>query len=477
MQRYAEEAVQEHMSQLQTQFFKHWKRPFSKEMRKEIEKIILKTDLYKQLKKQKKSQTVIDSLFRKPHKRTIFTWEGEQERTISKLDSIQYYFLMLNTGFLAMDPSNGHIKAWIGGINNKYFQYDHVKSRRQVGSTFKPLVYATALENDFQPCDYLHNELTVYPDYDNWQPENSDRQYGGVYSMKGALSKSINAVTVDLIMQTGIDSVKQLAQSMGISTAIPAVPSIALGAVDASLYDMVKVYGTLANKGVRPQPKYIRRIETKTGDVLFDLEETATELERVLEEATAQMMTAMLQSVVDSGTARRLRYQFHLTSDIAGKTGTTQNHSDGWFLGYTPNLVAGVWVGAESPKVHFRSLSLGQGANTALPIWGRFMNKVYNDPQFSQWKAATFDLIPDSLYWKLDCAPYLEEMPKHWDLEDLEEKPFNIFEIIFGKRDELEIEAALPTPINQNDKQPNHSKPKRKKKKLFERLFGEKNSN
>jgi penicillin-binding protein 1A len=480
MQRYAEEAVQEHLSKLQTQFFKHWKRRFSKEMRKEIEKRVIKTALYQRLKKEEKPQAIIDSLFRKPHNRTVFTWKGEQERPISKLDSIQYYFLMLNTGFLAMDPSNGHIKAWVGGINNKYFQYDHVKSKRQVGSTFKPLVYATALENGFHPCDYFHNKLTTYTDYDDWQPENSDGVYGGVYSMQGALSKSINAITVDLIMQVGIDSVKQLAQSMGITAPIPTVPSIALGAVDASLYDMVKVYGTLANKGLRPEPQYIRRIETKFGEVLLDLEEAPIEFERVLDEETAQTMTNMLQAVVDSGTARRLRYQYHLISDIAGKTGTTQNHSDGWFMGYTPHLVAGAWVGAESPKVHFRSLSLGQGANTALPIWGRFMNKVYKDPQFSHWKEATFDPVPDSLFWELDCAPYLDEMPNEWDWEDLEENPSNIFEIIFGKRNEEEIETENRTRTNRNDhkrSKPLKKKKKKKKKKFCERIFGKKNKN
>ena len=481
LQKYAEESVAEQLSKLQQDFFDHWKKGPSKEVRKEIEKAVRKTPLYKRLKKAGKPQAVIDSLFKKKRKMTIFTWKGEQEKEMSKLDSIQYYIMLLNTGFLAMNPKNGHIKAWVGGINYKYFQYDHVKSTRQVGSTFKPLVYATAIENGMPPCEYIHNRLTIYTDYDDWKPENSDGKYGGVYSLEGGLSNSVNAVTVDLIMQTGIDSVKLLAEQMGITSTVPAVPSIALGTADISLYDMVKVYGTFANKGYRPKPKYLRRIETKTGEVLFNLEEE-TVLEQVLSEETAMIMTKMLQSVVDSGTARRLRYQYHLRNDIAGKTGTTQNHSDGWFMGYTPDIVAGAWVGAESPKVHFRTIGLGQGANTALPIWGRFMNKVYKDPKFNHWQNSTFERLPDSLYWEMNCAPYLDEMPIYYELDSLGNKP-TLFEIIFGhEKEEEKIEEEMRTRTNRNDDRANKSKKRRKpkkrkkkKKNLFERIFGKKN--
>jgi len=482
MQEYAEEAVAEHMRKLQADFFNHWKKGPSREVRKEIQKIIEKTPYYKRLKKADKPQGVIDSLFRIKRPMTIFTWDGEVEKQMSKLDSIQYYFMLLNTGFLAMNPKNGHIKAWVGGIDNKYFQYDHVKSTRQVGSTFKPLVYATALENGTPPCEYIHNRLTIYTEYDDWKPENSDGKYGGVYSMEGGLSNSVNAISVDLIMRAGIDSVKYLAEQMGVTSKIPVVPSIALGTADISLYDMVKVYGTLANKGLRPTPKYIRRIETKTGEVLFNFDEEQVVMERVLKEETAIMLTNMLQSVVDSGTARRLRYQYHLSNDIAGKTGTTQNHSDGWFMGYTPDLVAGVWVGAESPKVHFRTIGLGQGANMALPIWGRFMNKVYNDPQFRHWQNSSFDPLPDSLYWQMDCAPYLEEMPIYVEWDSLEEAPSTLFEVIFGKEEPAKIiNEQARTRTNRNDKRTNQArkrrKPKKKKEKknLFDRIFRKKN--
>ncbi|MEM1121277.1 MAG: transglycosylase domain-containing protein, partial [Bacteroidota bacterium] len=341
MQRYAEESVAEHMRKLQADFFDHWRRGPSKEVRREIDKIIQQTPLYQRLQRQGKPQAVIDSLFRKKRPMTIFTWDGEVEKEMSKRDSIEYYFMLLNTGFIGMNPKNGHIKAWVGGIDNKYFQYDHVKSSRQAGSTFKPIVYATALEKGIEPCEYIHNHLTIYTEYDNWKPQNSDGQYEGVYSMEGALSNSVNVATVDLIMRSGVDSVKYLAEKMGITTTIPPVPSIALGAADVSLYDMIKVYGIFANQGRRVQPTYIRRIETKTGEVLVDFDDKSPELEQVIQPETAAMITRMLQSVVDSGTARRLRYQYHLRNHIAGKTGTTQNHSDGWFMGYTPHLVAG----------------------------------------------------------------------------------------------------------------------------------------
>lgn len=477
MQAYAETAVAEHLRQLQADFFTHWKKGPSKEVRREIQKIIERMPYYKRLKKADKPQGVIDSLFRIKRPMTIFTWDGEVEKEMSKLDSIQYYFMLLNTGFLAMNPKNGHIKAWVGGIDNKYFQYDHVKSTRQVGSTFKPLVYAAALEQGISPCEYTHNRLTIYTEYDDWKPENSDGQYGGVYSMKGGLSNSVNAVTVDLIMRAGIDSVKYLAEQMGVTSTIPTVPSIALGVPDISLYDMIKVYGTFANKGLKPTPTYIRRIETKNGEVLFNFDDEQPEMERVLKEETAAMLTNMLQSVVDSGTARRLRYQYHLKGDIAGKTGTTQNHSDGWFMGYTPNLVAGVWVGAESPKVHFRTIGLGQGANMALPIWGRFMNKVYDDPQFRHWENTTFERLSDSLYWEMDCAPYLEDMPVYVNWDSLENAPSTLFEVIFGKEEPVVIpDEKARTRTNRNDKNRKNRKPKKKKKKkFFERIFGKKN--
>ena len=483
MQQYAEEAVAEHMSQLQATFFEHWKKGIPWGDNKTIEKVVKNTAFYQGLKKKGTPEVIIDSLFRIPKKMTIFTWKGEEEREMSMLDSIKYYFTILNTGFLAMNPANGQIKAWVGGIDNKYFQYDHVKSRRQAGSTFKPLVYATALNQGMHPCEYIHNRLTIYTDYDDWKPENADGKYGGVYSMEGGLSQSVNAVTVDLIMQAGIDSVKNLAQNMGITSEIPSVPAIALGTVEVSLYDMLKVYGTFANKGLRPEPRYIRRIETQGGDILVNYDEKQPDFERVLSKEAALMMNKMLQSVVDSGTAKRLRYQYHLKNAIAGKTGTTQHHSDGWFIGYTPNLVAGAWVGAESPKVRFRSIALGQGANTALPIWGRFMNKVLKDPKYKDWRAAQFEPLPDSLYWEMDCPPFLEEIPVEDDWE-IEESIESLFDWIFkrknkdGETSQIIINERPRTRSKrseniqrQNEKLERKRMQKEKRKKFFDRIF------
>ena len=391
MQRYAEEAVQKHLGKLQKDFDKHWKgrKPWGSD--KVIQKEMQRSDRYKKMKEQGFSEEEIEEAFGKKVKMRIFTYEGDEVREISPLDSIKYYYCLLNAGFLAMDPANGFIKAWVGGIDHQYFKYDHVKSRRQVGSTFKPLVYTTALQSGIKPCDYTNNQQVMYTQYDDWAPENSDGKYGGVYSMEGALRNSVNSVAVDLIMRTGIDSVRRLAHLMGISSEIPKAPAIALGAVDASLYDMVQVYGTYANRGVKAEPRYLLRIESSDGELIAEFE-PRQKPQRIISNLDADMMTRMMEGVVDSGTARRLRYAYKLPGAIAGKTGTTQSHADGWFMGYTPKLVAGAWVGGEYPQVRFRSLSLGQGANTALPVWAEFMKRVYRDKDFKRWKEADFAL-------------------------------------------------------------------------------------
>lgn len=413
MQRYAEEAVALHMAKLQKEFDAHWRgdKPWGKDSVIEQEK--KKSKRYKQLKKAGKTEKEISAIFKKPVKMTIFDWKkGDIEKEMSPLDSIKFYYCMLNAGFLALDQYTGDIKAWVGGIDHQYFQYDHVKSKRQVGSTFKPIVYATALEQGIRPCDYTHNRLVIYTDYDDWKPENASGKYGGVYSMKGALTKSVNSVAVDLILRAQIDSVVEMAHKMGIRDEIPSVPSIALGAVNTSLYDMLKVYGTIANGGKRMEVRYIKRVEDKNGKVIVNFDHPKySEWEQVLLKENALLMTNMMRSVVDGGTARRLRYEFAFENDIAGKTGTTQNHSDGWFMGFTPHLVAGVWVGGESPRIHFRSLSLGSGGNMALPIWGHFMKKLYGDRRFAKQKFKYFEPLPDSLDLALNCPDYLDEMP------------------------------------------------------------------
>ena len=372
---------------------------------------------------------------------------------------------------MVMEPQTGKVKAWVGGIDHAYFKYDHVKSKRQVGSTFKPVVYARALESGIMPCEYIDNRLVIYTDYDDWKPENSDGHYGGVYSMQGGLTKSVNSVSVDLIMRSGIDSTRILAHNMGVTSEIPDGPAIALGATDISLYDMMKVYGTLANRGRRPNPIYITRIETADGDVIAEYKQTA--FRQIMAQEHADLMTEMLQSVVDSGTARRLRYLYKLPNDIAGKTGTTQSHADGWFMGYTPNLVAGAWVGGEYPSVRFRSLSLGQGANTALPIWGRFMQKVNADPAFRQMQSVQF---PEPSYYvsaMLDCEPYLEERPLFVDdllddmgdgIEDGIEKLLDVF------RKDKNRPRVNQSPNDRSPRRPRVSKESERIRKKNEKL-------
>ena len=414
MQKYAEASVAEHMSDLQLQYYKEWKRgiPWGKKIN--LEKAITSSPRYKSLKKAGYARHEIDTIFNTKVSMALFNWKdgGTQIVEMTPLDSVKYYLSILNAGFLAIEPQTGLIKAWVGGINHDFFQYDHVKSKRQVGSTFKPIVYAQALHGGMLPCEYTPNRLTNYFEFENWQPRNSDGIYGGVYSMEGALSKSINATSVEILLRAGIDSVKILAEQMGMSSDIPEVPSIALGTMSASLLEMVQVYGTFANLGKRPELHYLDRIEDAEGRVIVEFDRPKPDqFERVLSEEHAKMMIKMMESVIDSGTAKRIRYRYGLYNDIAGKTGTTQNHSDGWFLGFTPSLVAGAWVGADLPSIHFRSLAAGQGANTALPIWALFMQKVYKDPNFKKWRYKKFpDLSPESWAY-MQCPPYLEDLP------------------------------------------------------------------
>ena len=413
MQQHAEDAVREHMEKLQQQFYKDWRKGTPWGSSKVLRRAKEKSKRYKTLKARGLSEAEIDTIFEQPIPMEVFSWDAsKQERELSPIDSIKYYLTLLNTGFLAVDPSSGAIKAWVGGIDYKYFQYDHVKSKRQVGSTFKPLVLAGALQNGMLPCEYTYNRSVIYTEYDNWKPKNADGKYGGVYSMEGALSKSVNAATVEIMLRAGIDTVKTLAQQMGITSSIPEVPSIALGAVDASLYEMTQVYSTFANRGRKPVLHMLDRIETSDGQLIVEFEKPErASFKRSLEKEKADIMIQMMQSVVDSGTARKLRYEFGLRNAIAGKTGTTQNHSDGWFIGFTPKLVAGVWVGADQPAVHFKSLRYGQGGNTALPIWGRFMKDVQTDKNLKDWHGGKFAPLNDTTQALMECPHYLDDMP------------------------------------------------------------------
>jgi len=424
LQRYAEESVKEHLSGLQRSFAKEWQGREPWATKEFLAMEMKKSTRYKQLERAGKSEGEIRRIFEESLPMTIFDWEqGEKEVEMTPMDSIRFYLSLLQTGMLVADPASGKIRAWVGGVDHRYIQYDHVKSRRQIGSTMKPIVYAAALRSGVRPCAYLENSLVQYTDYKDWEPRNSDGNYGGYYSMEGALSHSVNTVTVDLAFQAGVPEVRELATSLGIDTYIAKEPAIALGAVEASLWQMVSVYATFANAGARPDLQFLDRIETQDGTVLLDnTKKKNGPFEQVLSSEEANILTHLMQSVVDSGTARRLRYEYGVRGDIAGKTGTTQNQSDGWFMGYTPKLIAGVWVGAESPSVHFRSTRIGQGANSALPIWGRFMRKVQGNKHLSMYRGGEFEALSDSVLMELDCPPYLEELPEIFDsIADFEE--------------------------------------------------------
>lgn len=413
MQEHAETAMRDHMTRLQAEFLKSWGKKGPWNDPKLLQRAMKQSDRYKALKAEGASDKQIEKIFNTPTKMNVFDWQDKDElREITPMDSIKLHLALLRAGFLAMEPQTGLIRAWVGGIDFEFFKYDHTKSRRQVGSTFKPIVYASALMNGMLPCEYTENMLTMYEEYDNWEPQNSDENYGGAYSMEGALANSVNTVAVEVLMRAGINNVRMLAQDMGISSDIPRVPSIALGTTEASLREMLTVYATLANNGRRPLIHYLDRIETSDGKVLEKFgRPNPNAFRQVVPAEYAGMVTRMLQTAVDEGTGSRLRSEFGLTGEIAGKTGTTQDNTDGWFIGYTPRLVAGAWVGAELPQVRFRYTSQGQGARSALPIWGRFMRKVVNDGNLQKWRGGAFTPLPDTIAAMMDCPLYLDEMP------------------------------------------------------------------
>ncbi len=417
MQRYAEASVRTHLTTLQRDFQREWggKEPWAKS--DVLAKLIESSQRYQALIGQGVPAAQIKEIFEKPVEMTVFDWEkGKKEVSMSPLDSIRFYMSMLQTGMLVVEPSSGLVRAWVGGVDHRFVQYDHVKSRRQVGSTIKPIVYTAALRNGVRPCDYFENKLVQYVDYKDWTPQNSNGQYGGYYSLAGALSHSINTIAVDLALTAGITEVTSLAGQMGIRSKIVDEPAVALGAVEASLWEMVQIYATYADGGVKPSLRYLDRIETQDGKIIYQSPELESkDQKRVLAQDEAVIMTQLMQSVVDSGSARRLRSVYGLRGPIAGKTGTTQDQSDGWFLGYTPRLVAGVWVGAEWPIVHFKTTRVGQGANSALPIWALFMQKVKKNKRTSAYLEGSFDQPDDSVMLALDCPHYLPELPSLFD--------------------------------------------------------------
>jgi penicillin-binding protein 1A len=416
MQAHAEKAVTEYLGkELQPAFFKHWKgvpnAPFvfdGPTAKKEIDNLLVsamrRSDRYYRSKTEGKSDAQILADFKVPVKMKVFSYGGEIDTVMTPMDSIRYYKYFLQAGLMSMDPHTGQVRAYVGGIDYRFFQYDHVKfSKRQVGSTFKPFLYTLAMQEGESPCALYPNVQPIIDlgDGEVWAPDNaSDDRRGEQVTLKWALANSNNWVSGQLIRKYAPKAVVALAHKMGVTSDIPVVYSIALGSCDLSLYEMVGAMSVYANKGVYIEPWFITRIEDKNGNILQTFNAKSQE---AISEETAYLMIQLMKGVVDAGTSVRLRYKYGLDNPIAGKTGTTQNQSDGWFMGITPDLVTGVWVGCEDRAAHFRSITLGQGANMALPIWGLFMQKVYADPSLNYPKR-DFDAPKNPLSVDFDCG-------------------------------------------------------------------------
>ena len=403
LQEYAKKAINKHMSALQKVFDRQFNIEDNRNYQQLVKEIISGLPAYKNESFRDDQSSIYEE---KPME--IFTWNGPEKVKMSPIDSVKHYLSLLNTGFLTMDPHNGYILAWVGGIDHRFFKYDHVTSQRQVGSTFKPFVYANALEKGAKPCDYYPNDSLVYENYDDWSPNNANREYGGVYSLQGALVNSVNTISVQVLMEGGIDSTIQLAKDMGIHADFPKVPSLALGTMNASVLEMAEAYSGFANHGKPVPGKMLLRIENENGKVLEDFKSN-NNTRQVVNEKVSEQVTMMLKNVVNRGTASSLRENFNFSGDVAGKTGTTQDHADGWFVGYTPNLVFASWVGAEYPLIHFENLTYGQGAATALPIAGYFLDQLYARHPDSKYLADfNYNLIDPSAY---NCPDYRDEAP------------------------------------------------------------------
>ncbi len=411
-QKAAEAAVAKRMKKLQSELDLHWgkNKPWLKGS--SLQSAVEHSERYKSYQRRGYTHSLMDSLMSKPVLMKVFSWEGDREVMMSPLDSIKYYLGLLQAGMLTTDPNTGAIKAWVGGIDHQYFKYDHVLSKRQPGSIFKPVVYSRALQMGYFPCDYLDNELVTYVDHDEWTPQNANQEYGGLYSLQGALSHSINTITVRLAMEGGIDSIRNLAYRMGITNDLPKVPSISLGTGEVSLFDMVQLYSTIANRG-RIQPLYfIDRIETPEGHLIY--KHLPAKSIQVIDPLHANLLTHMLQNTIENGTARSIRSTYNLKGDIAGKTGTTQSHTDGWFIGYTPQWVTGVWVGGDNPLVRFSSLKLGQGAHMALPIWAYYYQNLIREKQVKQSVNNRFEALPYEWRDEMFCDDFIDDYYLPW---------------------------------------------------------------
>ncbi|MDX2195940.1 MAG: transglycosylase domain-containing protein [Cytophagales bacterium] len=420
LQNHAEEAVNTHMKYIQEQFYLHWagQNPWVDQNFKEIpnfiENAMRRTDTYRHLSA--KYANTPDSIkyylnLKKPMR--IYSWDGEKDTTFSSYDSLKYYKKFLMAGLISLDPETGHIKAWVGGINHKYFKFDHVKqSKRQPGSTFKPIVYTAAIDNGFHPCHKVQDSPVSFYITDTqstWTPANSDGpSTGEIVTLRQALARSINTVTAYIMKKIGPETVVDYAKKLGFKGNIEAVPALCLGISDVSIYELAGAYATFANKGIYTQPQFLSRIEDKNGNIL---QEFSPVREEALNEETAYTMLHMLKGGVEEkgGTSLGLHRYKKLWggNEIGGKTGTTQNYSDGWYVGVTQNLVTAIWVGGDDRSIHFRDWEFGQGAKLAMPIFGIYMENVYSDTASGVSKS--YFRKPAKLTMEYNCSKFQNE--------------------------------------------------------------------
>lgn len=409
MQKLAERTMMEHMAKLQIDFEKSYGKnaPWIKD-KNLLEKIATKTVAYKKFKNAGLShEQIIDSLSNNIRKQTFRSWKGEDEVNASTMDSIRHYTRFLNTGSLAVDPNNGEILVWVGGIDFKHYKYDHIsQSKRQVGSTFKPIVYTAALEQGITPCTYFSAQEVAYNNLKGWSPGNAgdkDETYLN-YSMEEGLSNSVNTIAVKVLERAGINNVLEMAEAMGISEKLPNEPSIALGTGEIKILELAQAYTSYVNNGKHIKPLLIKRITNKKDSVLAEFK---SELSKniAFSKDTGQMMIEMMKSTVNTGTASRLRSSYGLKNDIAGKTGTTQNNKDAWFVALMPNLVHISWVGMDQHEIGFNTTSLGQGANAALPLFARWMQELNKNKAFNPLTKASFPKPSGNVIESLDCEP------------------------------------------------------------------------
>ncbi|MGJ8593362.1 MAG: transglycosylase domain-containing protein [Aquaticitalea sp.] len=413
MQRYAEDAMREHMKSLQEQFEKAYgknapwlkNKPAFIAAKKRLKK-------YRSLKAKGLSDKEINDELNKTYKTELFSWNEEEVtvQALSTLDSLEYYSKFLNAGMLSLDPQNGEIRAYVGGIDYRFFKYDHVsQSKRQVGSTFKPIVYTAAIDKGMPPCSFFPLKAITYTDVNNWTPTNSSEiaedEEDLNYSLEKALSNSVNTIAVKVLYETGIENVITQAHKMGIKSEIEEVPSIALGAANLSMMELAKAYTSYVNESVPSTPIFITRIEDKNGKLIASFEDLNPEAseEKAFSDDTRQAMLQFMKATVNKGTATRLRSTYQLNNDIAGKTGTTQDNKDGWFVGITPKLVTITWVGNDNQQIGFSSTGIGQGANSALPIFANYQQKLNADSDYKSITQAKFEVASEEVMQSLDC--------------------------------------------------------------------------